>query len=148
MPAMLLVLCLSLVGCQLTSSKLTVYAQPAINLDPHNKPLAVMVRAYLLSNKQAFASSTYQQLWQNDTQALGRSLIAKQAWIQQPASHHQIVFKTATHAKYLGVIALFRNPKLGSWRLLKPLGAAYTQALTRHTASISKNQLTWGDHGT
>lgn len=139
--------CYAISACQLLNTKLQITASSQINLDQSNHPLAVSMRAYLLTDATTFTAATYEQIWHSDQRVLGKDIIKHFNWIQQPSRSHQISFKPHAHARYIAVIALFRNPKLGTWRLVKSLDQVNMSALFPIKIRLDKNNLTWSGHG-
>lgn len=141
-----LLFCSILCACQFLNIKLVVNAQQNINPDRHNRPLAVMLRVYLLSGDKAFRSASYEQLWQADHHVLDKDLIGRKDWIIKPNAKQTLLIKPDKRAKYIAVIALFRNPTLGRWRLIKPIGDVNWRVLLPIELQLERNQLSWGQH--
>ncbi len=114
---------LLLAACQSLTYTLQVDANRLINIDQRNQALTVSCKAYLLKDLDRFRQASYQQLWLNDEAVLADSVLAKKTWIHYPGRSQAISFNHHPQAIAIGVVALFRNPSLGRWRLVIPLPA-------------------------
>lgn len=139
----LIALCLVLFGCQLLQYQIKINATPQINVDGSNHPLSVKCRAYLLKDDKAFSAASYQQLWRDDRQALGDSVLQSRVWIQSPSHQSTVSFRHHPHAVAIGVVALFRNPNLGRYRIVIPL-VAFASLAQPITLTINQNNLIQG----
>ncbi len=116
-----------LVGCSSTggSLKVDVYASADASLDEMGRPLSVIVRVYQLSEARAFATSGFVDLWQNDIKTLGREMLSRQEIFIVPNSTRMIKINKQANARYIAVVALFRNPISGRWRAYRPVSNGY-----------------------
>ena len=63
----------------------------------------------------------FNQLWKNDEGILGKTLLTRNELILNPASKDQVELDKHDEAKYVGVVAVFRNPIDRKWRALREL---------------------------
>ncbi len=99
--------------------KVSVVATPNASLDSEGKPLSVVVRIYQLKDVRIFASSSFHDLWKNDLRILGHDLLSREEIQVIPNSTRKLQIKKQANVKYVGVVALFRNPKSGKWRIYR-----------------------------
>ncbi len=97
------------------------------NLNPDRKgdPLPVVIRVYQLNDKGAFQSATFNQIWKNDESILGNTLLSRNEIILNPSSKDQVEVDRHADAKYLAVVAIFRNPIERKWRDLQDISAGW-----------------------
>jgi len=115
-----------LVGCSSGPSvKLDLYASANSSLDEMGRPLSTVVRVYQLSGTRAFESSSFEELWQADIKVLGREIVSRQEFFVVPNSSRVISVNKQKDARYIAVVALFRNPISGRWRAYRPLHNGY-----------------------
>jgi type VI secretion system protein VasD len=93
----------------------------SLNPDRKGDPLPVVVRVYQLNDKGAFESATFNQLWKNDEAILGGTLLTRNELILNPASKDKVELDRHEQAKYVGVVAVFRNPVDRKWRAMREL---------------------------
>ncbi|VAW74718.1 hypothetical protein MNBD_GAMMA12-3066 [hydrothermal vent metagenome] len=115
-------------GCSSTgggSLKVNLFASSNASLDEMGRPLSVIVRVYQLSEARAFATSSFVDLWKNDIKILGREMLSRQEIFIVPNSTRDIQIRKDVNARYIAVVALFRNPVSGRWRAYRPVSNGY-----------------------
>ena len=138
-------LALTMIGCPKQAAKLamTLQAAPNVNPDPGGKSLSVVVRVYQLKDKGRLESADYNAIWKLDKDTLSDDFLAVQERVVQPGTQEMLEIQTNPMAKYVGVVALFRNPSGDSWRRLVPIGGK-SRPIGGKTQTIS---LTLRDQG-
>lgn len=96
--------------------KVDVSSTSNLNINNNNQALPVVVRIYQLSDKGIFESSTFKQLWKNDSKALSNTMLTKNEIILNPSSKDRVELDRHNDAKYVGVVAIFRTPGQHQWR--------------------------------
>ncbi len=109
-------------GCASPSLIIKFNANHTLNPDITNQSLPVEVVIYQLRDTQTFTQATFDELWHGDKAILGSSLLSRDEVNVIPGGKMQIVIKRDNDATYIGVMAIFRNPEAGHWRLIKKLG--------------------------
>lgn len=108
----LLSVLLVLIGCTPRSTlSIQLKAQPELNTAVSGESLPVMVRLYQLSSIEPFQQANFHGLWKKESQVLGDSLIQKKEIQISPDEQKSIKWKQQDLAHYLGVMAIFRDPK-------------------------------------
>jgi len=105
--------------------KVSVVATPNASLDKSGRPLSVVVRIYQLSEIRVFATSSFNDLWKHDLKILGRGLLSRKEIQIIPNSTKILQIPKQANVKYVGVVALFRNPKSGKWRAYRSTRHGY-----------------------
>jgi type VI secretion system protein VasD len=95
-------------------------ADPMINKDISGKPLSVVVRLYQLKDAEEFSRLTFDTLASGrpESELLGQDLLEKNEVILVPGAKYVGKEKLKDDAKYVGVVALFRQPDPHYWRYL------------------------------
>ena len=98
--------------------RLQVAASDALNLDPQERSLSLVVRVYKLRNVSAFQSTPYDAFGDaaKEKQALGDDLVEVKEVILAPGQKRTLSEKWAREATHVGVVGLFREPAPRRWR--------------------------------
>lgn len=95
-------------------------ADSTINRDPVGNPLSLVVRVYQLKDKGEFPRLTHDLATSGrpDPELLGPECLGKSEFTLIPGSVHQGSEELLPGTRYLGVVALFRQPDPEHWRCL------------------------------
>ena len=122
--SMLALLCMALIGCAATESKLAVPYEirfdTALDVNPDTKgrPSPIQITLYELKAPGAFQAADYFSL-QNDPQAtLGAELLDVQRITLRPGQRHELERPGHIEARALGIVAGYRDLDGSTWRLL------------------------------
>ncbi len=96
-----------------------------LNLNEFDEPLPVIVNIYQLSDDKAFAEASFNELWKRDLVTLGDSLLTKESLTTNPASQERLVYPRHAQARYIGVMAVFRQPEKVAWRDVQPVADGF-----------------------
>ncbi len=124
--------------------KVHLTATKQLNPNRNHKSLPVLVKLFELRDTTSFQQASFYELWKQSNVVLGNSLVSTEEVVVSPNSSKAMRLKREPEAKYLGVVAVFRNPHLGVWRstvrlpnqavgLLRPLSIR----LIRNTIAVS-----------
>ena len=99
---------------------ITGEAEPVINRDISGRPLSVVVRIYQLKDATEFSKLTFDTLASGrpESQFLGADLLERNEVILVPGTRYTSNDKIKPEAKYIGVVAFFRQPDAHHWRFL------------------------------
>ena len=91
-----------------------------LNRDVRGKSLSVVVRLYQLKDSAEFSKLTFDTVAEGrpDADLLGPSLLAKTDTIVVPGGTYTSTETIQEGARYIGLIALFRQPDAQYWRFL------------------------------
>jgi type VI secretion system protein VasD len=114
---------LTLAGCAASGPKAIEIkgdADRLINRDASGKPLSVVVRVYQLKDAGEFSKMTFDTLASGrpESELLGQDLLEKSEVILVPGGQYAGTEKIREDTKYVGVVALFRQPDQHYWRWL------------------------------
>ncbi|MFF7710115.1 type VI secretion system lipoprotein TssJ [Pseudomonas sp. NPDC007930] len=109
----------------LTTLHLELSARPASNTDAaHMGALATptLVRVYQLADARRFEQASYEQLLDHSEPVLGADRLEERALVVKPGEGRQLDVPLAEQARFIGVVALFRQAEgpPAQWRLLLP----------------------------
>lgn len=119
--ALLMSSLLAMAACSGPMVRMDLKSDATLNPDRKGDPLPVVVRIYQLNDKGAFESATFNQLWKNDEGILGGTLLTRKELILNPDSNDKVELDRHEQAKYVGVVAVFRNPVDRHWRAMREL---------------------------
>ena len=102
------------------NSKLTLQVAADANPDPNNRPSPVVVRVYQLKGSDKFTSADYFELSDDAAKALGPDLIKSEEHQLKPGENITVALSVAGDAKFVGVVAAFRNFRESQWRVVVP----------------------------
>ena len=103
--------------------RLTLQAAADVNPDAANRPSPVVVRVYLLKGDTLFNAADFFALYDDEKSALKDDLIAKSTeFTLRPGESIPVPeFVPSPDARFLGVIAAYRDYRSAQWRVLAPL---------------------------
>jgi type VI secretion system protein VasD len=103
-------------------SKATVSLSAAadINPDAAGKPSPVIVRVYQLKGDGAFSGADFFALFDDDMKVLGPELIGREEYVLTPSEKRTVELAVPKTAKFVGVIAAFRDIRNSQWRVIVP----------------------------
>ncbi|MBI2732230.1 MAG: type VI secretion system lipoprotein TssJ [Aquabacterium sp.] len=95
-----------------------IYASESLNVDEQGHALALVLRIYKLKSPDAFLQAPYDTFGDaaKEKTALGDDLVAAREVQLVPGQHYEAIDKVAREARYIGIVALYRNPFPGRWR--------------------------------
>lgn len=115
----------TLCGCSSTQLKVNLSSTANLNMNGAHEPLPVVVRIYQLADAKSFETATFNELWKTDLTVLGNSLLRKDTLTVDPASQQKVRFDRHEQAKFVGVMAAFRNQQNNSWRIIQKTSGSF-----------------------
>ena len=100
-----------------------------LNPDINGRPSPVVVTIYQLKSSYAFQQADYNTLSRNSAQVLGGDLLDKTTVEVRPNDTKKIKVTLSPNAKYLGIVAAYRNVNNGKWHSIIKL----TDSAHHHT---------------
>jgi type VI secretion system protein VasD len=101
--------------------KISLAADPILNLDAHHQSLPVVLRVYQLSDPRLFQSANFTALWKDDELSLGKDMLAREEILLLPGETQNLNMKQSPQAEYFAVLGLFRETKRANWRVIQPI---------------------------
>lgn len=130
-----------LTACTSTQVKLDVSATDNLNLNEFDEALPVVLRIYQLTDVQGFKTATFEELWKSDKSVLANSLITVAEKTVNPSDKLSIDFEQAEGAKYVAVLALFRDRSDENWRVYHELDSGTVQLSTSLDVLLTSNAI-------
>jgi type VI secretion system protein VasD len=94
---------------------LGVLATPHLNPEETGESRPVVLRIYQLKTDVGFRNATFEKIWKQDQEGLGKDLLAKQELTVFPNSVQSLDFERNPEANYFVAAGLFRDPKGRQW---------------------------------
>jgi type VI secretion system protein VasD len=101
-------------------AKVALSAAADVNPDASGKPSPVVVRVYQLKGDAAFAGADFFALFDDEMKVLGPELIGREEYVLTPAEKRTVELTVPKTAKFVGVIAAFRDIRNAQWRVVVP----------------------------
>jgi len=109
-----------------------VSASDSLNADDEGHGLALVLRLYKLRSPDAFLQASYDTFGDpaKEKAALNDDLIGAREVLLVPGQHYEALEKLAREARFIGVVALYRQPAEGRWRYAFNAASAARTGLT------------------
>lgn len=129
---LVMVLCLALAACSTTRRTLNIQTKATLDLqttehvnpDSDGRASPIVLRLFLLNDKQAFEQATFLSLYQNAEQSLGDELLkAQRLQPLVPGAARDEYLELSDKARYLGVIAEYARFDEAKSKLILPIEA-------------------------
>jgi type VI secretion system protein VasD len=99
---------------------MTLAATADANPDAGGRPSPVVVRVYQLKGDAAFSGAEFFGLFDDEQQVLGAEFISRTEFVLAPSELRAVAVKLAGDARFVGVVAAFRDIRNSQWRVLVP----------------------------
>ncbi|MDE2401387.1 MAG: type VI secretion system lipoprotein TssJ [Burkholderiales bacterium] len=95
-----------------------LHASDSLNVSASGQSVALLTRIYKLRSPNAFMQAPYEVFGdpEREKKQLGDDLIETRDVQLIPGQHDEVLDKVVREARYVGVVALFRNPAAQRWR--------------------------------
>ncbi|HEX3846091.1 MAG TPA: type VI secretion system lipoprotein TssJ [Steroidobacteraceae bacterium] len=101
-------------------TELEVGASSDINPDPEGRASPLVLRVFQLRTDAEFAGANYFPLYDKEKDILAAALISRDEFNVAPGGHVMQELPVAPDARYIGVLAAYRDAA-AQWRALAPL---------------------------
>ena len=146
----LLALCFTLSACSSkppkpspTHAQITVSGD--VNPDSSGRPSPIVVRVFQLRNDGEFASADFFALYDKEKETLGASFISREEYVLAPGETRKFDMPINPEARFLGVLAAYRDIRSAHWRALTHSPEKkLTDLIGKHgvTLSVGKDTVT------
>jgi type VI secretion system protein VasD len=99
---------------------LEIVSRASLNSGNDGKPLPVVVRVYQLKDAKALETATYIQLLEGDRERLKTDLLSTYEATLAPDAAVKLSEPMQDDAKFVGVVAFFRDPAHAQWQVVVP----------------------------
>lgn len=107
-----------------------VSAGAKLNADNRGRPSPVVVRLYELKSVAEFNSADFLSLYEKDQQVLGAALVVRDELVVNPGESKTIDKLLDADARFIGVMASFRELEKARWRSAVTLVPAKNNVVT------------------
>jgi type VI secretion system protein VasD len=103
-----------------STTRIALSASADANPDGSGKPSPVVVRVYQLKGDTAFAAADFFALYDDEMKVLGPELIGRDEFVLTPAEKRTVEMSVSGAARFIGIIAAFRDIRNSQWRVVVP----------------------------
>ena len=148
--ALLILICLALAACASKPAKpapthARIVVSADVNPDNSGRASPVVVRLFQLRNDGEFAAADFFPLYDKEKEVLGASLISREEYVLSPGETRAFDLPVNPDARFLGVIAAYRDIHAAHWRVLtRSPQKKLTDLLGKHgvTLNVGKDAVT------
>jgi type VI secretion system protein VasD len=137
-------LIMSLVSCQSlgfgpspTRLEVSVEASPNLNPNAEGRPSPIVLRFYELSSSDVFESSDFFTLYDTEMATLGKFIVFRDEMNINPGQLKKFSREAKPEARYIGVIAAYRDLDNARWRGVIELKPHKKNKIMIHLGSLS-----------
>jgi len=103
-----------------SKTRVALSASADANPDASGKASPVVVRIYQLKGDTAFTGAEFFALYDDEMKVLGPELIGREEFVLTPAEKRTVEMQVSGAARFVGVIAAFRDIRNSQWRVIIP----------------------------
>lgn len=103
-----------------SKTRVALSASNDVNPDGSGKPSPVVVRLYQLKGDAAFNGAEFFALYDDEMKVLGPELIGREEYVLTPSEARTVEVAVSGAARFVGVIAAFRDIRNSQWRVIVP----------------------------
>jgi type VI secretion system protein VasD len=100
------------------AAKALITVAADVNPDSGGRASPIVVRLYQLKEQGAFAASDFFAIYDKEAATLGGGLIGREEYVFNPGEQRELELKLDKDAKFLGVVAAYRDIGNSKWRAL------------------------------
>ena len=115
----------------------TVTTSADANADSSGRASPLLVRVFELSNRAAFEAADYVSLFEREKPVLGAEMITVDEWIIAPKEERLLQRKLAPEARFIGVVAAYRDIERAHWRAVVPVKAQADNTVTIRAGALA-----------
>jgi len=104
-----------------TRTPLTISTTAETNPDDSGRGRSVVVRIYQLKSDAAFTGADFFPLYDDDKKLLGPEMITRDEFVLSPSERRTIDVSFSDEARFIGVVAAFRDIRNAQWRTVMPV---------------------------
>jgi type VI secretion system VasD/TssJ family lipoprotein len=110
-------------ACPPVATKIAISATDRSNATQEGNGRPVQVRVYQLQTNAKLRGATFEEIWQKDKEVLATDLKSVAEYTVYPGKSQDISVERNPDANFLGLVALFREPKGTDWYVTYELTA-------------------------
>lgn len=102
-------------ACPPVATRIALDASDRSNATPDGSGRPVQLRVYQLGTDTKLRAATFEEIWQKDKEVLATDLKSVAEYTVYPGKSQEIPVARNPDANFLGLVALFREPKGTDW---------------------------------
>ena len=115
--------CMALLGCGSKPPKPSpthaqIIVSGDVNPDSSGRASPIVVRVFQLRNDGEFASADFFALYDKEKEVLGASFLSREEYVLSPGETRKFDMPVNPEARFLGVVAAYRDIRSAHWRAL------------------------------
>lgn len=115
----------------------TLQAGANVNPDSHKRPSPLVVRVYELKSAAAFEAADFVSLYERDQATLAAEMAGREEFVLRPGETRPWEKTVATDAKFIGVVAAFRDIERARWKTLVAIKPNVKNIVTIQASEIA-----------
>ncbi len=132
---------LFLSACNTIPMKVDIQSSSTLNASLKHQSLPVALRIYGLKDIDTFRLASFHQLWKRDKDILKDELVFRKTITVNPGDVSQIQIQRQNDVHYIGVVALFRQYHLSTWRTYTAIPSIWQSLLFNLRIVLTKHQV-------
>lgn len=125
------------------SLRLLIQAERSLNTDRQQGSASLAMRLYVLRDGQILQRAGFDSLYDNDEATLGSALLNRETVHLRPGESQELVLPLGDGARFVAVVAAFRELERSQWRTMLALPADGAMPPARLSAQARQVLLTW-----
>ena len=113
-----------------TAIRANIVATADVNPDARGRPSPVVVKVFELKSLAAFETADFFSLFEKGQETLGADLLARDELTLIPGEQKALARELKPEARYVGVVAGFRDLERSTWRATFPVPPKKTTPMT------------------
>ena len=98
----------------------TLAATADVNPDADGRPSPIVIHVYQLTTDSAFVHADFSVLFDDGPKALGADVVSRDEQVIGPGESRTVYMTMSAEARFVGVVAAFRDVRNAEWRRLVP----------------------------
>lgn len=107
-----------------------------LNPNADGRPSPLVIRIYELKTLEEFNNADFFTMYENETQALGKTMLAKVEYEFKPGERKNIQREANQQTRYLGILAAYRDIDNAQWRAVATIPEKTTSKFNLHLGSL------------
>lgn len=120
------IIAISVAGCAsvkdflgfVTKINISFEASQDLNPNAEGRPSPLVIRMYEFEDVKAFKEADFFSLYDNENKTIGKFILAKDEVEIKPDTKHYIKRRTKPKAKFIGILAAYRDLDNARWRAI------------------------------
>lgn len=116
--------------------EMEITAAPELNPNTEGRPSPIVLRIYELKSLEEFNNGDFFTIYDNETKALGKTMLAKDELEFKPGETKHIEREANPQTRFLGIIAAYRDIDNAQWRAVATIPEKSRSKFNLHLGSL------------